>query len=464
MKTRLRSALLILTGVAAGTAAFAQDEGQLQSDFRREGEEIRNNCSVFKKVFGCLQELVTGKPLHITAGSIAPQNGTGFGGAFVFDKNYGSNWRTNTNADAVVSTNGSWRAGIYMKLVRTAIQAPVVVTTRPAPGSPPPPAPVLKPVPEFNLYVQATSLSKIDFYGLGPATSRSNLAFFGMRETIAGANAIYPILGNSGLALYGALNGRWVEIRGRQGDSSPSIEQLYSNATAPGLAQQPAFLEPAEGLRFVRDFSSRLKLNYSATMQEFAALSSSQYTFGRLTLDFNHDIPLYRNQRSVPARPDVGPDQSPAVLTTPRFTRNREGSIGLRALVTESFTPAGNTVPFYFQPTLGGSDISGERLLASYADYRFRGPNLLLFRASIEHSIWGPLGLMFMADTGKVALTRGDLGFDHFRHSYAAGLTLRAGGFPMVQLLFAWGGGEGTHNIATINPGVFGGGSRPSLY
>src|ERR1019366_6816032 len=157
MKTRLRLALLILTGVAAGTAAFAQDEGQLQSDFRREGEEIRNHCSAFKKIFGCLQELGTGEPLHITAGSIAPQNGTGFGGAFVFDKNFGRNWRTNTNADGVVSTNGSWRTGIYMKLVRTAIQAPIVVTTRPAAGSAPPPAPVLKAVPEFNFYVQATS-------------------------------------------------------------------------------------------------------------------------------------------------------------------------------------------------------------------------------------------------------------------------------------------------------------------
>ena len=30
-------------------------------------------------------------------------------------------------------------------------------------------------------------------------------------------------------------------------------------------------------------------------------------------------------------------------------------------------------VPFYFQPTLGGSDINGQRLLSGYDDYRFRG-------------------------------------------------------------------------------------------
>jgi hypothetical protein len=88
----------------------------------------------------------------------------------------------------------------------------------------------------------------------------------------------------------------------------------------------------------------------------------------------------------------------------------------------------------------------------------------MLFRADIEHSIWGPIGAMFLVDTGKVAVARGDLGFQHLLHSYAVGLTIRAGGYPMVQLLFAWGGHEGTHTIATINPALTGGGSRPSLY
>jgi hypothetical protein len=447
------------------TAAFAQNEGQLQSDFRREGSELAATCPQFKKIFGCLQELVTGEPMHFTAGTIAPQNGTGFGGAFVFDKNYGERWRTSINADAVRSTNGSWRAGAYLTLVRTSTQAPVVITTRPAPGQSAPPPPKLTPAPVFNVYAQTTSLNKLDYYGLGNFSGRQNLAFFGMRETIFGGNATYPVLGASGLALYGELNGRWVEIRGRTSENGPSIEQRYNNITAPGLAQQPAYFEPAGGLKFVRDFSSRLALNYSATFHEFAAVSDSHYSFQRLNLDFNHNIPLYRNQQSSPLQPQVGPDESPARLVTPhRFTRNREGSIGLRALLVESFTSNGNVVPFYFQPTLGGSDISGENMLPSYPDYRFRAPNLLLFRASIEHSIWGPIGAMFMADTGKVGLTRGELGFDHFRHSYAAGLTFRAGGFPFVQVLFAWGGNEGTHTIATIAPGVLGGGARPPLF
>jgi hypothetical protein len=75
-----------------------------------------------------------------------------------------------------------------------------------------------------------------------------------------------------------------------------------------------------------------------------------------------------------------------------------------------------------------------------------------------------PLGFTFRADQGKVALTRGDLGSNHWRHSYAAGLTLRAGGFPQVYLLFAFGGTEGTHTLVNMNTSLLGTASRPSLF
>jgi hypothetical protein len=91
-------------------------------------------------------------------------------------------------------------------------------------------------------------------------------------------------------------------------------------------------------------------------------------------------------------------------------------------------------VPFYFQQTLGGSDINGALALGSYRDYRFRAPNLLLFQENFEHSIWGSFGLGLMADQGRVALTRGDLGFSDLKHSFGGGLTLRAG----VSLWSLW--------------------------
>jgi hypothetical protein len=144
-------------------------------------------------------------------------------------------------------------------------------------------------------------------------------------------------------------------------------------------------------------------------------------------------------------------------------SRNLNGFITARLLLTESINSASSAVPFYFQPTLGGSDINGSMSLGSYQDYRFRAPNLLLLQESFEHSIWGPFGVKFLADQGRVALTRGDVGFDHLKHSFAAGLTLRAGGFPMVAMMFAWGGPEGHHNIFNMNSSLLGGSARPLL-
>jgi hypothetical protein len=143
-------------------------------------------------------------------------------------------------------------------------------------------------------------------------------------------------------------------------------------------------------------------------------------------------------------------------------SRNREGSFGVRVLMNESFTSGNSAVPFYFQPTLGGSDINGSPSLPSYQDYRFRAPNTFLARGSFEHSIYGPLGVTAMADWGKASFSRFDV--DKLRHSYSVGLTLRAGAFPLISLLFSWGGQEGTHTTARVNSSLFSASSRPSLY
>ena len=76
-----------------------------------------------------------------------------------------------------------------------------------------------------------------------------------------------------------------------------------------------------------------------------------------------------------------------------------------------------------------------------------------------------PLGVKFMVDEGRVGLTPGQLGFNHLAHSFGAGAYAARGRFAYsVDLLFAWGGHEGNHTIASISNSLLGGGSRPSLY
>jgi hypothetical protein len=75
-----------------------------------------------------------------------------------------------------------------------------------------------------------------------------------------------------------------------------------------------------------------------------------------------------------------------------------------------------------------------------------------------------PIGAFFSVDGGKIALRRDDVSLDHLRHSFNVGLTVRAGGLPVIYFLFAWGGNEGTHTTATISPTLLGGSARPSLF
>ncbi|MGA7766079.1 MAG: hypothetical protein WCA27_07610 [Candidatus Sulfotelmatobacter sp.] len=432
----------------------------------------------FKVVPGCAIELFTDHPLHIAAGSMPPQNGFGLGLAFVADKNT-KNWRLSWDVDAVGSTNASWRAGGYMKLIHTPEIHIKPITPSTAETAAPstekksrPSGLTVHPYTVFDLYAQSISLNKLNFFGLGNDSALSGASVFGMMETIVGGNAIKPVyewpaIKKLNLALLGELNGRLVNIRGESGQSAPSIEALYTNATAPGLAYQPGFLQFGEGFRIAPVFADYFQLNYLANFQQFFAPSSSQNSFLRWTVDLNHIFYLYGYTQSAPRNANrVGPDEcAPSGATCPEVShsRNLNGSIGVRLLLSESINSATTAVPFYFQQTLGGADINGQTTLGSYQDYRFRAPNLLLLQESFEHSIWGPFGFQFTTDEGRVALTRGDLGFDHLKHSFAGGLTLRAGAFPMVYLLFAWGGPEGHHNIFNMNTSLLGGSARPLL-
>jgi len=463
----------------ASTCALAQ-EGTLQADFRRESERVSDACGRFsvKAVPGCGIALFTDHPLHIAAGSMPPQNGFSLGAAFVTAKNT-ENWRLSWDVDAVGSFSGSWRAGGYMKLVHTPrepvrVVNPVVLQpgeTQKIPVAKPQ-INLVHPYTVFNLYAQTISLNKLNFFGLGNDSALAGASVFGMREAIVGGSVIKPVyewsaIKKLNLALLGEVNGRFVDIRGENGQSYPSIESVYTNASAPGLNSQPAFMQFGEGVRVKPVFGDRLQLNYLANYQQFFAPSNSRNSFQRWTLDLTHIFYLYGYTKSAPRNADLsGPDRcAPPGQGCPEVshTRNLNGSIGMRLLLSESMNSSTSAVPFYFQQTLGGSDINGAMSLGSYRDYRYRAPNVLLLQESFEHSLWGPFGVKFIADQGRVALTRSDVGFDHLKHSFASGFTLRAGGFPMVWLMFAWGGSEGHHNVFNMNTSLLGGSARPLL-
>jgi hypothetical protein len=469
MTTMRILAALLITAVAA--PAFAQ-ETQFESDVRREREDIAQSCSEVnvKALGGCAYTLATESPFHVALGSLAPQNGFAFG--LGFDEHYTPNesWRITWNADAVATLSGSWRGGAYMKFVHTPATSGVVVRQ---PGAAPSSGAIApREFAVVDVFAQTISLKTVNYFGPGQDSLESARSTFGEHQTIVGATATYPLslqaLSVLHPALIGGVSGRFVDIRTGSADDAPSIQQIYDDTTAPGLSQQRGFVELREGIRVKPALANgRVQLDYLLLAQQFRTSSDTRSSFSRWTLDLKHEIPLYHTVASSGPRNFNGPDSCAQAVGSSacppvQWSRNREGSIGLRLLLSASATSGDNRIPFYFQPTLGGSDLNGDTMLASYQDYRFRGPDLLLLQESLEHSVWGPIGAYVLAEQGRVAAV-GDLGFSDLSASTTVGLTLRAGGFPLVNLSFSWGG-EGHHIIGSMDSTLLGGSSRPSLY
>ena len=448
--TKRACVLLLLALVAAPCAA---QESRFQSDLRREGEDLKESCAGgfdAKKIFGCIVTVATDDPFHLAVGSLAPLNGMGFGLAFAEHYTPNERWRISWNADSVIATSGSWRAGAYMKMIHIP-DRPGITVVRPG-GAPPArrPSVTITEYPIWNIYAQTISLDTL--------VTTAGQTEFSERQTILGSNVIYPLTRFDAISslrpsLIGAVNGRFLNIK--------------SDAAA--LSSQPSFVQFEEGIRLKPSvLDDRLRLNYLVDFQQFAAGSDAHASFHRWTLDLKHEVPLYRTVSSTGPKDTNGPDecfQSVGSKGCPpvSYSRNREGSVNFRLLSIRSAGNSGSQVPFYFQPTLGGSDINGQRLLSAYDDYRFRGPNLFALQESVEHSIWGPIGAYLLLEQGKITGEGAGFGSGELLNSVAVGLTLRAGGFPLVNLTFAWGGGS-HHIIGSMDPSLLGGSSRPSLY
>jgi outer membrane protein assembly factor BamA len=84
-----------------------------------------------------------------------------------------------------------------------------------------------------------------------------------------------------------------------------------------------------------------------------------------------------------------------------------------------SDTRAGDSVPFYMLPSLGGSDT-----LRGYYDYRFHDRNLLVANLESRFALLRNVDAAVFFDAGNVAARAGDLNLD--KTSYGAGLRLHA--------------------------------------
>lgn len=104
-----------------------------------------------------------------------------------------------------------------------------------------------------------------------------------------------------------------------------------------------------------------------------------------------------------------------------------------------------SAIPFYLQPTLGGSDFGNTVTLRGWPDYRFRANDSALTQLDLNAVLRDPFGIDVFYDAGTVGSSAGDLSISNWRQDAGVGLTVRLQGSIVAQSYWAWGAGHGAN-------------------
>jgi hypothetical protein len=365
----------------------------------------------------CFRIIFTHKPLHpLAPSSIVPGSGPAASAALEFQPNR-NKWQIHSTTAAGVSFRKFWFVESKINFSRPAFSESARAVSDDF---------------RISIYGRHQSLPRMDFYGLGPDSNKQDLAVFSRRDTTAGVSVLNPV--NDWLAVEGSIESLWPHIRHVKDSSAPSIEQVYTEAEAPGLTRQPHFMRYSFFIKPHYPPEPLFSVDYNIGYSYYQDTHDGRFSFHRFDADIRHHFRFGRVNND-PYKTREGA----------RLPHTRRSNLMLRAHVSSSFTGNDQEVPFYYQETLGGSDIHGDAGLRAFNDYRFRDRNLLLFQGEYQVEIKNGYGAMLFYDAGKVAPRFGDLGAARLRHSYGVGLTVSRGDRIYFRAYVGLGGGEGAH-------------------
>jgi hypothetical protein len=359
------------------------------------GDQMLHNVENLGRV------LFTGEGVHPVVGTIAPQNGFAGGVALNHSSASASKpLRFDTSVEGRGSLNGSWNVGTVLS-IRGSSPKRANHHARAA----------------FD--VEHSHVRQLSYFGVGNGTPADETRF-GLDRTLG--RLTIESAATKGFAVFGQLEGLRATPLSFTGSGAPSVGQRFSDATAPALNQSTTHIVFGGGANWQYPQDETMygySTGVAASIRRYQEAAGRAYSFARADV-------TWANQYTPNTDADLG-----------------TFSAAIRLIA--SSTSGGDRVPFYLQPTLGGTDINGEGGLRSYRDYRFRAPDVLAAQFEYTRAIHDPLGLLLFCDVGKVRQQVRDLGLTDLKHSFGAGVTLRAGNLVFLQLYYAWGGPEGSH-------------------
>jgi hypothetical protein len=239
---------------------------------------------------------------------------------------------------------------------------------------------------------------RIDYFGVGPDSSLDAVSVYGVKSTqIMGYATLRPL--------------RRFDIDAQIGWMNPEARYVEGPLQPPVFAKREFIFNEVAATVDTRDFPGHPTSGVVArgAASRYDDRISGAHTFNRYEGELAGFVPMAGGR---------------AVL-------------GLHAWMVQSDAEAGQTVPLYLQPSLGGVNS-----LRSFTDYRFRDNNMLLATAELRVAMMTHLDLAFFADAGNVAARAADLDLD--KRSYGTGLRFhtRRETFAMIDVAH---GSEGWH-------------------
>ena len=250
-----------------------------------------------------------------------------------------------------------------------------------------------------------------DYWGLGMDTPPENRVSYTVDYTdFQGRVIARPVDWFHGGVRFGRLTG---EVGPGKDKRYPSIEELFADPTAPGLAQQPDFTY-AE-LFAAADYrdqpgNARAGGYYAVRWRTYTDLDFDRYSFGLVDLHVQQFFPI--------------------------FDKKRVFAVQGRLITTDPATD--HEVPFYFKPTVGGSTS-----LRSFGDYRFRDDSALYFNAEYRWEAFSGLDMALFYDRGMVAPDFESLSLSDAEDAYGIGFRFNTYKAVFMRLDIGFGGTEG---------------------
>jgi outer membrane protein assembly factor BamA len=181
-------------------------------------------------------------------------------------------------------------------------------------------------------------------------------------------------------------------VRAGEDQRYASADAVYPNSVQP-FAEETGFVRLGSFVQIDnRDnpLGPRRGGLYSARFDEYSARSGRPYSFQRLDVEMQQYLPLLHPRRII----------------------------AVRARTIQSFTNGSNSVPFFQQAVLGGSDD-----LRGFRPYRFQADNMFVANAEYRWEVFSGLDMAVFGDAGRVSARRWDF---HMRDlETAAGFGLR---------------------------------------